>query len=336
MTKMKKILAVGLASVLAVSFAACSNGSNSGDDKSNDAAAVKTGLGVVANIEDAEDTKMTIDVVAAAVTVDADGKIVDVKLDEAQTIPDLTKADADYGVDLRTKYEKKDDYGMRSTSEAMGIGKEWYEQADAFMTWAKGKTADEIKAAAGTDGKSTDADLSAGCTITVSYYTEAVAKAIENAADFGATTADTLSLKLATEKYYESDETNLQYDTNIAAVTTSADGKITSCLIDAAQGKGAMKDGKFTVKDGSFLSKQELKEDYGMKSVSASMGNIPNGGEWYEQAAAYQKWAVGKTADEIKAAVGEDGYASDADLKAGCTITISSIAETVAAAATVA
>ena len=37
----------------------------------------------------------------------------------------------------------------------------------------------------------------------------------------------------------------------------------------------------------------------------------------------------------IKAAVGEDGAASDADLKAGCTITISSIAQTVANAATV-
>ena len=323
MKNLKKVLAVVLVAVLAVSFAAC------GGSKS---AAVKTGLGVVANIEDAEDTTLTIDVVAAAVTVDADGKIVDVKLDEAQTKPDLSKADADYGVDLRTKYEKKDDYGMRPASP-LEKG-EWFEQADAFMAWAKGKTIDQIKAAAGEDGKSTDADLTAGCTMTVSYYTEAVAKAMESATDLGATAADKLALNIKTEKNYESDgEKLLQYDSNIAAVTTSADGKITSCLIDAAQGKGTMKDGKFTVENGSFQSKQELKENYGMKAVSASIGVIPEGGEWFEQADAYQKWAVGKTADEITAAVGDDGYSADADLKAGCTITISSIAETVAAAA---
>ena len=57
--------------------------------------------------------------------------------------------------------------------------------------------------------------------------------------------------------------------------------------------------------------------------------------EWFEQAAAFETWAKGKTAAEIKAGVGEDGKPSDADLKAGCTIIVSSIAETVAAAATV-
>ena len=40
MTKMKKILAVGLASVLAVSFAACSNGGAKGDT-------AMTGLAVI-------------------------------------------------------------------------------------------------------------------------------------------------------------------------------------------------------------------------------------------------------------------------------------------------
>ncbi|MDE5995830.1 MAG: hypothetical protein K2G56_02825, partial [Eubacterium sp.] len=70
-----------------------------------------------------------------------------------------------------------------------------------------------------------------------------------------------------------------------------------------------------------------------MKAVSAQMGVIPNGGEWFEQAAAYENWAKGKTAAEITAAVNGEGKTDDAELKAGCTITISSIAETVAAAA---
>ena len=329
MKNFKKFLAVALVAVLAVSFAACSGGSKG--------AAVKTGLAVIGSIEDVKDTTLTIDVVAAAVTVDADGKIVDVKIDEAQTKPDLAKADEDYGVDLRTKYEKQGDYAMKETSAQIGAiegGGEWFEQADAFMAWAKGKTAAEVRAAVGDDGKPTDADLKAGCTITVSTIAETVARAVDNAADLGATADDKLALNIKTEKYYESDGVKLlQYDSNVAAVTTNADGKITSCLIDAAQGKGTMADGKFTVKEGTITSKKDLKEDYNMKGVSASIGVIPNGGEWYEQAAAYENWAKDKTADQIKAAVGEDGKSTDADLTAGCTITISSIAETVANAA---
>lgn len=328
MKNLKKVLAVVLVAVLAVSFAACSGGSK--------AAAVKTGLAVTGTIEEVKDTTLTIDVVAAAVTVDADGKIVDVKIDEAQTKPDLAKASADYGVDLRTKYEKKADYGMQATSASIpnGIGKEWYEQADAFMAWAKGKTAADVRAAVNGEGKTDDADLKAGCTITIASIAETVAKAVDNAADLGAKADDKLSLKVATEKYYESNDTNLQYDSAIAAVTTGADGKITSCLIDAAQGKCA-KDGdkKFTVEAGTITSKKDLKEAYGMKAVSAGIGAIPNGGEWYEQAAAYEKWAVGKTAEEIKAGVGTDGKPSTEDLKASCTIVVSAIAETVAAAA---
>ena len=91
MTKMKKILAVGLAAVLALSFAACSNGENAAEGGSNatDATTVKTGLAVVSSISEVKETTLTIDSVAAAVLVDADGKVVQVKIDEAQTKPDL-------------------------------------------------------------------------------------------------------------------------------------------------------------------------------------------------------------------------------------------------------
>lgn len=330
MTKMKKILAVGLASVLAVSFAACSKPSDDNNaTDSKDAAAAKTGLAVISEIKDDEynksETALEIDSVAAAVLVDADGKIIDVKIDEAQTKPDLTVNDGNVD-DLRTKLEKKDDYGMKGVSP---IGKEWYEQAAAFETWAKGKTADEVKAGVGADGYATDADLKAGCTIVATGFAEVVAKAVAAAEDCGASSTDTLKLSVATEKYYESNETNLQYDSNYAAVTLNADGKITSCLIDASQAKCTIADGKFTVEKGAFITKKELKEDYNMKMAS------PIGKEWYEQAAAFETWAKGKTAAEIKAGVGEDKAPSDADLKAGCTIVVSSIAENVAKAATV-
>lgn len=334
MTKMKKILAVGLASVLAVSFAACTKTGDNNDNSTDikDTAVAKTGLAVISEIKDDEynksETALEIDSVAAAVLVDADGKIIDVKIDEAQTKPDLTVNDGNVD-DLRTKLEKKEDYGMKDVSAANGIGKEWYEQAAAFETWAKGKTADEVKAGVGADGYATDADLKAGCTIVATGFAEAVAKAVASAEDMGASSTDTLKLSVATEKYYESNETNLQYDSNYAAVTLDADGKITSCLIDASQAKCTIADGKFTVEKGAFITKKELKEDYNMKMAS------PIGKEWYEQAAAFETWAKGKTAAEIKAGVGEDKAPSDADLKAGCTIVVSSIAENVAKAATV-
>lgn len=329
MTKMKKILAVGLAGLMAVGFAACSSSNDSGknEDTNKDAVAtVKTGYAISSEIKEDEynksETALEIDSVCAAVLVDADGKIIDVKIDEAQTKPDLKKDNGDVS-DLRTKLEKKEDYGMKSASP---IGKEWYEQAEAFEAWAKGKTAEEVKAGIGEDGYASDADLKAGCTIYANGFATVTAKAVENATDCGAKATDTLKLGMTTSKYYESNETNLQYDTDYAIVTVDADGKVTSCIIDASQAKCTIADGKFTVEKGAFKSKKELGDDYAMKSAS------PIGKEWYEQAAAYEQWCIGKTADEIKGCYGEDMSASDADLKAGCTITISAIADNTAKA----
>ena len=329
MTKMKKILAVGLAGLMAVGFAACSSSNDSGknDDTNKDAVATaKTGYAISSEIKEDEynksETALEIDSVCAAVLVDADGKIIDVKIDEAQTKPDLKKDNGDVS-DLRTKLEKKEDYGMKSASP---IGKEWYEQVEAFEAWAKGKTAEEVKAGIGEDGYASDADLKAGCTIYANGFATVTAKAVENATDCGAKATDTLKLGMTTSKYYESNETNLQYDTDYAIVTVDADGKVTSCIIDASQAKCTIADGKFTVEKGAFKSKKELGDDYAMKSAS------PIGKEWYEQAAAYEQWCIGKTADEIKGCYGEDMSASDADLKAGCTITISAIADNTAKA----
>lgn len=329
MTKMKKVLAVGLAGLMAVGFAACSSSNDSGknEDTNKDAVATaKTGYAISSEIKEDEynksETALEIDSVCAAVLVDADGKIIDVKIDEAQTKPDLKKDNGDVS-DLRTMLEKKEDYGMKSTSP---IGKEWYEQVEAFEAWAKGKTAEEVKAGIGEDGYASDADLKAGCTIYANGFATVTAKAVENATDCGAKATDTLKLGMTTSKYYESNETNLQYDTDYAIVTVDADGKVTSCIIDASQAKCTIADGKFTVEKGAFKSKKELGDDYAMKSAS------PIGKEWYEQAAAYEQWCIGKTADEIKGCYGEDMSASDADLKAGCTITISAIADNTAKA----
>ncbi|MGN0658086.1 MAG: hypothetical protein ACI4LA_00635 [Emergencia sp.] len=319
MLKIKKLFVAALAVMMVLSFAAC--GGSDGSDAS--AGGAKTGYAVVSSIADVEDETLTIDSVCAAVLVDADGKVIDVKVDEMQIKPNLAENDGTVE-DLRTKYEKKEDYNMKGVSP---IGKEWYEQIDALQEWAKGKTADEISAAVGEDGYPTDADLTAGCTIHVSDIVKAITDAMANAQDLGASADDTLKVAVAAEKSYQSSEENLQYDCAYAAVTVNGDGVITSCLIDASQAKCAIADGKFAVEAGNYITKKEMKEDYNMKGAS------PIEKEWYEQAAAYEEWAKGKTADDITAAVGEDGYPTDADLTAGCTIVVSAIANVVAAAA---
>ncbi len=61
---------------------------------------------------------------------------------------------------------------------------------------------------------------------------------------------------------------------------------------------------------------------YGMKNTSAAKGVIAGGAEADTQIEAFSAWCKGKTVAEIEAAVGATGYATDAGLKAGCTINL--------------
>lgn len=116
-------------------------------------------------------------------------------------------------------------------------------------------------------------------------------------------------------------ETTAQADIHVAAVMLNEDGTIAQCVIDAVQvaaavdGTGAMTTDPST----TFKTKKELGADYSMVSASGI------GKEWFEQAAAWEAWCVGKTADQVAAAVGEDGYPTDETLLTGCTIKVSAI-----------
>ena len=257
MLKMKKLLISALAIAMVLSFAACGGGDDNGGGEGGDAnaAGAKTGYAVVSSIADVEDKTLTIDSVVAAALVDADGKIISLKVDEMQIKPDLGTDDGTVS-DLRSKLDKKEDYNMKGASP---IGKEWYEQIAALEEWAKGKTADEVKAAIGEDGYPTDEDLTAGCTIYLTDIVKAVTAAIDNAQDLGASADDTLKLAVTAEKSYQSSDENLQYDAAYAAVTVDADGKITSCLIDASQAKCALDGGKFKVDGEGYPSDEDLK-----------------------------------------------------------------------------
>lgn len=117
-----------------------------------------------------------------ATTFDGSGKITSCIIDASQgsvnfdttgtVTTDLTKAP-------QTKQELKEAYGMKAKS---GIGKEWYEQANAFAEYVKGKTAEDVKGIALTEGKPADADLAASVTIHVGSFLTIIEKAYSNAA----------------------------------------------------------------------------------------------------------------------------------------------------------
>ena len=108
-----------------------------------------------------------------------------------------------------------------------------------------------------------------------------------------------------------------KYDVTVVAVTVDDNGVIQSCAIDSI-GTSVLFDVNGAIMSdlsAEILTKNELGDAYNMVAWGGAVA------EWYEQAAALASYAVGKTVDELKAgAVGETGYAQDADLATSATI----------------
>lgn len=118
----------------------------------------------------------------AVVTTDTDGKITSCYLDGSQSNVNFDAKGAitsDLAAAIKTKQELGYDYGMKKAS---GIGKEWFEQADAFASYVKGKTAAEVKGiAVDEEGKASDADLVSSVTVRIGSLIELVDKAAAKA-----------------------------------------------------------------------------------------------------------------------------------------------------------
>jgi major membrane immunogen (membrane-anchored lipoprotein) len=164
--------------------AACENARDLGA-QATDTLGIATDIDLVSRSKDAADDASGAGysyAYYAAVTLNADGQITSAALNAAQfqvafdkegkITTDLTAAQLD-------KQQLKDDYGMRKASP---IGKEWYEQADFFAEYAKGKTADEILSiAVDESGHSTDADVLTGATVTIDSFQRVIADAAATA-----------------------------------------------------------------------------------------------------------------------------------------------------------
>ncbi len=318
---MKKIIALILTLAISiVILAGCGAGSAAGG-------AVKTGLGVVSSIAKSTDVTAEkeglaqIDSTIAAVTVDKDGKIVKCEIDAAQTKINFS-AEGKITTALDTAYETKqelgDDYGMRKAS---GIMKEWNEQADAFAAYVVGKTLAQVKGIAVAEGVPTASDLTSSVTVHISDFTAAIEKAVNNAQDLGAKAGDKLGLGVVTTINKSTDATAekeglAQAYSMYTASTFAADGKITSSVIDGSQSNvNFSTEGKVTSDLAAELkTKNELGDAYGMRKASGIKK------EWNEQAAAFAKYVVGKTAAQVSGIAVKEGVPTDSELTSSVTV----------------
>lgn len=321
MQDMKRLGMTALAALLlAGGLTACSRTPGGSSAPSGSAAptqgkgTLRMGLEVEADYTaDAEGAQLHA--LAAAVLVDGDGRITACRLDEWELNPKTENGVLASVTDRRTKGERGDSYGMKAASP---IGREWYEQVDAFCRYVVGKTADEVAAVPLQDGKAADTDLAASCTVTVTGFLRVTERAVRGAAPCDAAAADSLRLAVTTTQTGSGEET--EYSSDIAAVACDAGGRVTDCRLDTLPMALALQDGLPVAGSGSYTTKRQKGDAYGMKAVS------PIGREWYEQADTLQQALRGKTAEEIRAMPLQDGKA--ADLKSGCTITVSGLLET--------
>jgi len=286
----------------------------------------KTGLGSDISIvksasasKDAEgknvDALAQTDCLMAAVTLDANNRIIGIQMDSAQVkinFDSAGKLTTDVKNLPKTKVELGDNYGMKKASS---IGKEWYEQIDALGKWMVGKTVDEVLAMK--TYKKDDAhlnvpqepDLTSSVTISVEGFLNSVKKAAASAKDFNITpvgntkTGIGTDISIAKSKSAGKDAEGKdaaalgQADIIMASVTVDDNGKIIGVIIDNAQVKVNIDATGKLATDTAVApkTKVELGDAYGMKQASSIKK------EWYEQAAALGQWMAGKTIDQVLA-----------------------------------
>ena len=152
------------------------------------------------------------------------------------------------------------------------------------------------------------------CTCPVEAHTETVDPAVEETAA-APVVEGAVKTGLSVVTAIEIDEAagKASYDVTFAAVNVDDNGVITACAFDSLGADVALD--AIAEANGEVKTKHELGFDYGMVAYNASTM------EWFQQADALAEYAVGKTLEELKnGAVGESGYAQDADLAASATI----------------
>ncbi len=236
----------------------------------------------------------------ATIVTDADGKIVLCRLD----CVDYTAA---YDVDGNLKTTAPTSKVAQGENYKMGAGT-WAEQGKALEDYVVGKTQAEVAAIALNGGKVTDADLKTSCSIDVTDMLKAIDNAFKSqykttfqASAKAALTAG-LNVSSAVKDSSSDDAKNAKLATDYASVVL-ADGVVVAAILDTAEAelKGIVEETGTT-----SLSYK------GTKRAQGADYGVMGAGTWYQQADAYAKAAIGKTAGDI-ATIASEGVA-------GCTI----------------
>ena len=346
---MKKILAIALCLCMVLCAVACGGAKE---------AEYKLGMGVVVSMDSSKTGNAQVDATVATVVTDAEGKIVACRIDVAQNKMAVADGAVDTAKTFQTKMELGDAYGMAPVgidNDGNGVCKEWYEQAKAFETYVTGKTVAEVEAiqTKEANGHQIAVDqvlLDAGCSMQITDFIAAVAKACKDEQGMSFKTAATFTLGVAAKTTAaeskaataEANGTVAMYTDFAAAVV--ADGKIIATLNDAIQPKITVNTAGEIVDKSFTETKRNLKEGYNMATYGANLDNNGDGKvlEWYVQSQAFSNYVVGMTGAEVAAmqtvaaTQGSVGYMISADaalLDAGCTIQIGGICAVVAQAA---
>ncbi len=320
---MKKFLVITLCllMVASVMLVGCSKEEGTKEDTT-----VKFGAGLYVSTPTTADASADkngsgkLDVTAAAVTVDAEGKIVACALDTASNTVNFTAdGKAIANSEFKTKYEAGADYNMVAYG---GATKEWFEQADAFEGVVAGKTLDEVKALVADANKGTEEVINAGCTIMINEFVGAIEKAY-NAAKAEVSADAALKVNFATEQTL-ADATEEKDGSNkiavyVFAAANDAEGKVLASSTDCVEVSFTFDISGVSTLDTTkaVVSKGEQGANYGMVAYGGAAK------EWFEQAAAFDAACVGKTGSEIAGLMGEDGKGVSELQSAGCTIYVS-------------
>lgn len=290
---MKKIVSVLIILTVVLSaFVGCGGDNNDPVEKSYSLA-----IGVV--LTDSLAKNKLTETVATIVTDEA-GKIVLCRLDCVDYTAKYNEEDGSLVLTApASKASLGDSYMMEAGS--------WASQGKALESHVKGKTQAEVAAIALDGGRVTDAELKASCSIDVTDMLKAIDNAFKSAHKTTfKTTAEALTAGLnvssSVKDSSKDDSKNVKLTTEFAAVVM-AEGKVVAAILDTAEPelKGIVDETGATSLSYKG-TKREQGEGYGMMTS----------GTWYQQADAYAKAAIGKTAADI-ATIASEGVA-------GCTI----------------
>lgn len=294
---MKKITAVVLLLGMILALAAC-GGSAEGK--------YKLGLGIVASTEasSSEAHVAQVDATVAAVVLDREGRIAVCRLDCLQNRMDITDGLVDPATSFLSNAEQKD------------AAPEWCRQAAEFESYVVGKTPAEvagIKTVETDDGSAVAADeaLYSLVSLPIADFKAAIAKACKDEQGMSFTPGDSFTLGLACCSFAGESVSAGEEDgfvrmyTEFAAVVLDGNGRILANLYDVIRPEIAVSNSGEILRTVFKGSERELKET-----------DLDSPLAWYQQAANFENYAVGRTAEELGAVeteMSEEGYPVFAD-----------------------